>query len=388
MSGKFSIIQYIKVLDSKGVKSESIARKIGKSDRQLNRYFSGETSISDEVEIELLEAIEPTEEDYEKIYYSDYKLMFRKKYLDPPSENTRIKARNLARAFHEILGTSERSSSFDVSPRDCLSSNPLEVAKILREKLGLPFNRKSAITLERVVLALRDFNIYVGFYDFEKLGINSKDQSREVAFTSKLNESCVIFLDINRTEAEAFFDLIHELTHIYFNHSYEDQSKDIERFCNAVSAAFIYSEELLNSDEVKKIILARTDEEVQGEFNKILVFNSIDVRGLTIAISNSNMSTKDKGILISKVKKVNVQSSNIKKSYFSNFYKEDRIQEFFEIDCCKREDIFYFFYSLLRGAFITSSLSVRKLSSILNMNSGDVDELSKIWLSPLNYQAQ
>ena len=388
MSGKFSIEEYIKVLDSKGIKPEVIAHKIGKSDRQLSRYFSKETSISDEVELSLLEAAEPTDSDYEKIYYSNYKLMFRKKYLDTPSDATRIKARDLARAFHEILGKNERSSSFDVSPKDCASCDPLSVAKILREKLSLPFSRKSAITLERVVLTLRDFNIYVGFYDFEKLGINSNEKSREVAFTSKLNDSCVIFLDINRTEAEAFFDLIHELTHIYFNHSNDDQSKEVERFCNGVAAAFIYSEDLLFSEEIKKMIQVRTAEAIQLEFNKLLLFNSIDVSGLIIAIRNSPMASKDKGILISKLGSVSIESRNIKNSYFTNFYKQDRIKEFFEIDCCKREDIFYFFYSLLRGSFITSCLSVRKLASILNMNSGDIDELTKLWVLPSGAKAQ
>lgn len=372
-----------KIITDRFGSQDAFASELGVSRRTLQNWFTSNLIPTDKI-FSVLSTLDLSE-DQEDILLDRPKLqmVFRAKYKKATSEKNKQIFSDFADVFMKLNGnTYHLTEGF---PRLAKPFNKKIVASTLRSLLGL--KESEPAKLFEVLEKLKEFNVNVIFFPFNKLGLEIEASTKEVAFTAFKDEKVLIFLDANRTFDQSLFDLLHELTHIICNHVPEQTTKDDETFCNSVAQDLIYPQYFFtrNADLLKFFTSflpsqMNTVREVIKFLTKDFDWSPI---GIALSLSSYEYISKT-GPQYKSLMAINNQlkenNKTISDLFFENFNPNDidKFITFFSSDIYKSKDIYKGFLELKSGASF-GHLSPSKLSELLMVNSGDMDEIVKIW---------
>lgn len=362
---------------------ESFATAIGVSRRTLLNWFSSSSIPSDKV-FSILSSLDldETREDA-LLARPKLEMVFRAKYKKPTSEENKKKFRELADIFMKLNGNAYTLN--EAFPRLASPFNFKTVVSTLRSLLSLKDSEPAKLfdVLER----LKEVNVNVIFFPFNKLNLELEENTKEVAFTAFKEEKILIFLDTNRTFDQSLFDLLHELTHIICNHVPDTTTKEDETFCNSVAQELIYPEMFFLKNERVTSFFVNFSKFQIGPLKEIIRILAKDFdwspMGIALSLCAQKRITRA-GYQFRTLMVIHQQlrdsSKTIAELFFENFdtTNVDKFIEFFSLDIYKSKDIYKGFIELKNGATF-GYLSPSKMSELLNVNSGDMDEIVGIW---------
>lgn len=362
---------------------DAFANAIGVTRRTLLNWFANNSIPNDKV-FSILSNLDLSEEDEDILLARPkLKMVFRAKYKRATSIENKKKFSEFADIFMKLNGSAYNlNESF---PRLAQPFNLKTVVATLRSLLSL--KEAEPAKLFEVLERLKEFNVNVIFFPFNKLNLELEENTKEVAFTAFKNEKILIFLDANRTFDQSLFDLLHELTHIICNHSPETTKKEDETFCNSVAQELIYPHMFFVKNERIASFFSnysRTQINSVRELIKLLI-KDFDWSPIGIALSLSSQGFMTNGssqfkTLMSINRQLNENNKTIAELFFRNFDISDidKFMDFFSSDIYKSKDIYKGFIELKNGATF-GHLSPSKMSELLSVNSGDMDEIVRIW---------
>lgn len=295
----------------------------------------------------------------------------------------RERSKQLADTFFKIDGSAYavRGSLFAIKA----PNNPLEVANHIRKFLGLEKNEP--VTLNEVLVELKRNNIAVYFMPFRKLQIalsESASSHREVAFTAMKGDRRIIFLDTERNRDGANFDICHELAHIVLDH--RETNDEEEKLCNSIAQELVYPSAFLHEKKAELAAILSSGASWTAAVNCFNHFYSEfdwSPKGLALALTTSGL-IKRGGHQFRRLMRLDSlgrpSQATIDSRYFStldiNDYK--KLEDFFSNVIFSDKDVYKPFLELKEAA-LGGRISARRLATIINIDSGDAEELIRSW---------
>lgn len=377
-------IEFLKsAITQKFGSQESFATAIGVSRRTLLNWFASNSIPNDKV-FSILSNLDLGEDEEDTLLARPkLQMVFRAKYKKATSTENKQKFSEFADIFMKLNGGAYSLS--DAFPRLARPYTLKTVVATLRSLLVL--KESEPAKLFEVLEKLKELNVNVIFFPFNQLHLELEENTKEVAFTAFKDEKIIIFLDTKRTFDQVLFDLLHELTHIICNHIPEETTKDDETFCNAVAQELIYPEMFYKRNEriitfftgFQNIHVDRVREYIKF-LTKDFDWSPI---GIALSLSSYGLLSKQSSqfkTLMMINKQLNENNKTIADMFFANFDVSDvdKFVSFFSTDIYKSKDIYKGFIELKNGATF-GHLSPSKMSELFNVNSGDMDEIVKIW---------
>lgn len=361
---------------------EEFATSLGVTRRTLQNWIS-KCSIPEDKVFGILDVLDLEEREEETLLnVPQTQVVFRTKHTRKAEEDAEKVCKKIADSFLKLS-----SNTYKISESIPVLQEPHSkdtIVGTIRKIFAL--DESEPVILNDVLERLRAHNVSIIFFPFDKFGIDIQKQRREVAFTAVNGLKRIIFLDINRTVDEVLFDLIHELTHIVCGHLPTETTEEDEKFCDSVATEIIYPQMFFFKNETLTEFLRSNINylEVKEVIRRLTKDFDWCAMGLALAFESHGFikkGTKSFNRLMqinSQMKKTNL---SLDKMYFENFDTSnyDSIVSFFRDDLYKNKEIFNGFIELKNGA-IYGHISPSRLSEILDMNRGDVDELVKAWV--------
>ncbi len=370
IAAKFETIQ--KFSDAVGVSRASVSAWInGKSTPEDHRLFDIITilDLSEDETARLMNVPETT-------------LVFRRVGLGPSEETIQNRSKDIANTFFKIDGSSYVVNS-QFFPIGNQTTDHSAIADIIRGLLCL--DKHEPVRLGDVLMELKKHNINVFFVPFHKIGITySTSNNKEVAFTATNGDRRIIFSDTQRTLDQVCFDICHELAHIVLNHI--DATEEQEKLCNWVARELIYPKKFFldKKDAIEPFLNAEVTDWNTALSRAMELCREFDwsPMGLAIALKENGL-IKGSSHEYKRLMKLNTLISNNKsldELFFTSFKIEDfeSLQIFFNNEIIKNKDFFKPFLEL-KDAASCGRLSPRKFAELLNIDSGDADELIRLW---------
>ncbi|MAF90197.1 MAG: hypothetical protein CL674_02915 [Bdellovibrionaceae bacterium] len=311
-------------------------------------------------------------------------VVFRKIGRTPSEKSVRSSSEEIADTFFKINNSKHpvRNNIYPITVRGV--ADPIRIANHIRNFLGLKNNEP--VILNEVLVELKRNNIAVYFIPFKKLDISLPDNSsshREVAFSAFKGDKKLIFLDTERTRDGITFDICHELAHILLDH--RETTDDEEKLCNLVAQELVMPKDLINNnDEFTPFLNAKTPwSKMVNRFNHFIAEYDWSPKGLALALANQGL-IKRGSHQFKKLMKLDSlwrsKQKTIDQIYFSNLVNLDfdTLVKFFSKTIYYDRDIFKPFLELKEAA-LEGRLSNRRLATLLNIDSGDAEELIRSW---------
>ncbi len=368
---------------------EAFAESIEVSRVTVSNWLS-ETQKPEEYRfLDIINSLDLSEDEVDELFNNPkISVLFRK--VGGTSTEASIKARSedLANTFFKIDGsgyTTKESLLPIKTPQ-----NPIDVANHIRKNI-LCLEKNEPVILSEALSELKKYNINVFFVPFQKIGItlsSSQNSHKEVAFTAIKGEKIIIFVDTNRTKDEANFDICHELAHIVLDH--KNTNEEEEKFCNKIAQELVYPSSFIleNKIEIEKFSNAKKFSwyDAVTQFNNFFAVFDWSPKGLAIALKEKELieNNSHEYRRLMKMHSSGHSRINIDDLFFKFFNPQDfnKIKIFFKETIFKDKDLFKPFIEL-KDAATSGRLSPRKLGEILNMDSGDADELIRAWEAEL-----
>jgi hypothetical protein len=223
------------------------------------------------------------------------------------------------------------------------------------------------------------------FFPFKRIGLAGIATAREVAFTAIRGDRVIIFIDASRTVDQAVFDICHELSHILLDH--DDPMDEDERLCDLVAQELVYPKKFIATAPLVSFLDAKkyTWTQVMEQFQNLNRELNWSPKGLGVVLSVRGLIKKGSHELkrLMAIGKVFDQSQrSFEELLFNRFVTDDfdKLVEFFKDDLQKNKPILLPMITL-KNAAAFGHLGYRKLAELFGMNSGDADELVRIWRS-------
>lgn len=301
-------------------------------------------------------------------------VFFRKERLEEPHVEEVEKIRTLVGSFIKTFPTNT-SKEFVIPVYKNLS--PSDMALQIRKQLSII---SKSVSIEDVIDTLVEFGIFVYFYPFKILGINTDPKSKKMLRAAAVpfsDDRWVILLDTSKSKEDVFFDLIHELTHIFAGHDVtEKHSKSVEDYCQEVAKEFFtpisyfekQRESLLsffNSIVTKSQAVGKVEQlrlELGASFEGVLL-KLIETKTISNELQNYLYA-----VVISKKKNREVLNS------------------FFKDNWTKRLDLdeyrhYYKFFIQIRNLYLAGLLTLRGVAVFLNLEYGETHKVCSEWES-------
>lgn len=310
-------------------------------------------------------------------------VVFRKIGRTPSDESVRATSEQIADTFFKIDSSDYpvRTNIYPISG----APQPLEVANQIRTFLGIKNNEP--VVLNEVFVELKRHNIAVYFIPFKKLNIalpENTSNHREVAFSAFKGDRKFIFLDTERTKDGVTFDICHELAHILLDH--RETTDEEEELCNAVAQELMVPAALVRENE--DIFRPFLDPMVPwvkmvSRFNQLYSEYDWSPKGLALALSNNGYFTKNSHQFRRLMKfdfTWRKRLKTIDQQYFSDLdvSNYESLERFFSEIIYSNKDIYKPFWEIKEAA-LDGRLSYRRIASLLNIDSGDAEELIRSW---------
>ncbi|MBK8202605.1 MAG: ImmA/IrrE family metallo-endopeptidase [Bdellovibrionales bacterium] len=310
-------------------------------------------------------------------------VVFRKIGGSASDDVVREKSQQLADTFFKIDGSaySLRGNLYPITG----ASNPIDVANHIRKFLGLEKNEP--VTLNEVLVELKRNNIAVFFIPFRKLNLSISENTsshREVAFTAFKGDRKIIFLDTERTRDGANFDICHELAHIVLDHRIT--TDDEEKLCNSIAQELVYPAAFFadkRADIEPFISRAAAWNTVVTRFNHFFTEYDWSPKGLALALAANELIARKSHPFIRLMRLDSLGRSkqvSIDKQYFSTLDTSDfeNLSAFFAETIFSNKDVYKPFLEMKEAA-LEGRLSPRRFATIMNIDSGDAEELIRSW---------
>lgn len=337
---------------------------------------------------DIVNALELTESEVDRLLnIPQVSVVFRKIGGSQSEDSIKEKSKELADTFFKIDGSAYIVTGNLLSLK--AQTDPIEVANHIRRILGIEKNQP--VILNEVLVGLKKNNINVFFVPFEKIGITLptiQTSHKEVAFTAIKGDKKIIFVDTKRTRDESNFDVCHELAHIVLDHTITND--DEERFCNKIAQELVYPIAFLNErkNDLQPFWNAKYSwTSVVSKFNHYYTEYDWSPKGLALALKENGFIKKDGHELKRLMRFHAIGKPKIKMiddHYFNNFDVSnfDKLTAFFNETIFKDKDVYKPFIEI-KDAAIDGRISSRKFASLLNIDSGDADELVRSWETEL-----
>ncbi len=333
--------------------------------------------------LDIINALELNEPEVDKLMnIPPVSVVFRKIGVSPTESAIKEKSKDFANTFFKIDGSSYvvKGNFFPIKAQ----ADKLSVANHIRSILDI--ERNEPVVLNVVLSELKKHNINVFFVPFEKIGITFPNQTshREVAFTAQKGDRKIIFVDTKRTKDEVNFDICHELAHIILDH--KEATDEEEKLCNQIAQELVYPAAFLSDqkNELQPFLSAGSSwHAVVSRFNHFFTEYDWSPMGLALALKENELIKKN-SYELRRLMKLQQSSAQIQKKlddmYFHDFDVLDyaKLTTFFSEKIYSDKDIYKPFIEL-KDAAISGRISSRKLSELLNIDSGDTDELIRSW---------
>ena len=122
----------------------------------------------------------------------------------------------------DALSAVNRESIDIVLKNEC----PVSAAKSILKQLNLTYDN---ISVDKVITALKRYNIHILFYNFGEKFVSAKAQ----AVCVKRGNKQAIFVNSYELVEDVLWRVFHEVCHLFSNHT--DVTEDDEKFCNEVA---------------------------------------------------------------------------------------------------------------------------------------------------------
>lgn len=308
---------------------------------------------------------------------------FRKKHLSEPDEDIHLRSIDIAETFFKIDGSSYVVKSGILM--GVTGGNASSIADYIRRLVNIEADEP--VRFGELLVELRKHNINVFFFPFQKLGLSlTATNAREVAFTARKGSRAIIFVDTDRTLDEATFDICHELTHLIID---EDNGTETERLCNSVAQELVYPTAFLrnHSGALVPFLNAKTyswSQTVESFSNLEREFDWCPL-GLAMTLKEHAMlkaNSHEYKRLMALQKTFRKGQKTIGELHFSNFKPDDfdQLVQFFEFEVQKDKEL-YKPLIRIKDAAAFGRISPRRVSEILNIDTGDADELVRAWIA-------
>ena len=333
---------------------------------------------------DIINALELTEQEVDRLLnVPQVSVVFRKIGGTQSEQTIKEKSKDLADTFFKIDGSAYVVKGNLLSIK--AQTDPIEVANHIRRILGIEKNEPAI--LSEVLVELKKNNINVFFVPFEKIGITLptiQTSHKEVAFTAIKGDKKIIFVDTKRTRDESNFDVCHELAHIVLDHTVTND--DEEKFCNKIAQELVYPATFLNErkSDLNIFLNARNPwPSVVSKFNHFYSEYDWSPKGLALALKDNSLIKKDSHEFNRLMKLHSLIKPKIKMiddHYFKGFDANDfdKLTTFFGETIFKDKEVYKPFVEI-KDAALSGRLSSRKFAELLNIDSGDADELVRSW---------
>jgi Zn-dependent peptidase ImmA (M78 family) len=363
---------------------EGFADAIGVTRPTVSAWLNDKGQPEEHRFFDIINALELTEQEVDRLLnIPQVSVVFRKIGGSQSEQTIKEKSKDLADTFFKIDGSAYVVKGNLLSLK--AQTDPLEVANHIRRILCIEKNEP--VVLNEVLVELKKNNINVFFVPFEKIGITLptiQTSHKEVAFTALKGDKKIIFVDTKRTRDECNFDICHELAHIVLDHTITND--DEERFCNKVAQELVYPIAFLTErkTDLSPFLNARNSwPSVVSKFNHYYSEYDWSPKGLALALKENGLIKKDSHELKRLMKLHSLGKPKVKMiddHYFNNFDVEnfDKLAIFFNETIFKDKDVYKPFIEI-KDAALSGRISPRKFADLLNIDSGDADELVRSW---------
>jgi Zn-dependent peptidase ImmA (M78 family) len=257
---------------------------------------------------------------------------------------------------------------------------PEELSYEIKSFLKLP---QTKISFDEVVNALEEFGVHVHFYPFSFLGFE-KSKTKNYRSASIQKDGCwLILLDTSNTLHDSLFDLFHELAHIFAGHNLNDQSKEIEVYCNTVAAEiltptrfFVKNADYLNS------VMKTPSVKLIGEVGLIQDVLGASFEGIVLALSRNNiLSLEAKRYLFACIHKR--KQENLSVGRLLNIENAES-EEWAKTLASEEASEYLAFFKKFKSAYLANKVTTRVVSSVFGLPVEEGDNLCRIWAEELN----
>ena len=297
-------------------------------------------------------------------------VFFRKERLEEPEQVEVEKLRNYIEPFLKVIDYKKQREALPTFN----GLSPDKMAKQIRKVLSIV---SRSVSIEYVIDTLTVFGIHVYFCPFKNMGINTNLKSKKMlrAASIPLNNNWVILLDTSKSLEDVFFDLIHELAHIFAGHNPQEMhNKDIEDYCQSVAKDFFTPTTFFekNIDYLKDHFenVGRKSQAV-GHVDKIRMYLGAGFEGVVLKLKEMEIISKEMqnylyGVVINKKKH---------SKPLDIFYTDDWVTR---LD----DDIYKYYYKFfleVRYLYQEELLTQRSVGKLFNLDFGESALLVDNW---------
>jgi Zn-dependent peptidase ImmA (M78 family)/AraC-like DNA-binding protein len=228
-----------------GLDLDHVANELKVSPRSIQRYLKEESIPLKKVR-KLKDVLQINNEIAQRLYVTEpsrFNLEFRKKWNHKNIEMYSERFEELAGAIDFMF----EMKTFDYSrlkATDISTLNPEDAADVIKNF----FSITDTLNLDSMERSLLDNNIYTYYFPFSFLKTEEDEGDFDdlccVTIFNQIDEKLYIIQNSERTEFQAKFDIVHELTHILLSNNFNG---DEEAFCNKVASKFFIKENELKT---------------------------------------------------------------------------------------------------------------------------------------------
>jgi Zn-dependent peptidase ImmA (M78 family) len=299
-------------------------------------------------------------------------VFFRKERLEEPHTDEIENVRNYITTFIKVIDLKKAEEALPIYKK--LSSSDLAIQ--IRKTLSIV---SPSASIEYVIDTLKVFGVNVYFCPFRFMGVNLNSQSKKLlrAASIPVNENWIILLDTSKTKDDVFFDLIHELAHIFAGHDHNQKhERSIEDYCQDVAKEFFTPTKFfkLHENDLKKFF-SEVDKKFKtvGHVDKIRIYLGASFEGVVLKLKEMKFISEEmQSYLYSVV--INKKKNSKKLEYFFL----DGWHENLDDDIYK---YYYNFFLEVRYLYQEELLTLRSVASLFGLDYGQSNQLNEMWHS-------
>ena len=364
---------------------DSFASKIGLTRAAVSRWLNDRSEPEENRILDIVDALELSSEETDTLLnIPATQVSFRRNEMSETELEIYDKAKEIADTYLKI-----NDSQYGVSDFLSLSTEQnlphTSIANHIRNSL-LDLKPNEPASLLEVITQLKKYSINVFFLPFKKLGLTKDAHSREVAFFVRKGGRAIIFADTERTIDQSLFDICHELCHLVINRP-SSYSNKTEELCNQVAEELVYPREFFKKNEKCTDLLRNLNIKNYKEYYELVfeLYQKFDwcPKGLAKALTSYEYikpNSTEETFLLEFNKIYKDENTTIDVEYFSEFNPSnyESVLSFYENHANRKKE-FYKPFIEIKNAALFGKISSRKLSEVLNIDTGDADELVKHW---------
>ncbi len=306
-------------------------------------------------------------------------VFFRKERLEEPHLEEIEKVRRFVDTYVKVIDFKKAKEPTPVFK----DLDPEDMANQIRKTLSIV---SPSVSIEYVIDTLMIFGIHVYFCPFKFMGLNTDVKSKKIlrAASIPVNSNWMILLDTSKSKEDVFFDLIHELTHIFAGHDHSQaHSKEIEDYCQAVGREFFTPSSFFNKNsEQLATFFLKIDKKSKavGHVEKLKMYLGASFEGVVLKLKERKIIPVDMqkylyAVVINKKKNTKNLNYFFQDSWFKNL----------------DDDIYKYYYKLfieVRYLYQEELLTQRSVGSIFNLDFGESSQLVDMWYSDIKNTAK